>query len=133
MIRDMELAVTPAGQVGKCDNPLAFTDWTSVEARESAEKHTCTCQFPDGKQAVVHVIGANSQAQARGAVRFLWSPCIYRVLEGDVTRGHAAPFWLILSEPQPVEANRYTTLQCNGSQEPQGAREEACGPGYFHQ
>lgn len=64
--------------------------------------HTCTCLFPDNRIAVVHVQGAPNQKEARAHVRSVWYPHSYEVCNGDLSAGHAEPFYLRLPEGEPV-------------------------------
>ena len=90
MQRDNRKALTVLAPGRSRDQQLRVT------GVEEISRHTCTCVFPGERITVVHVIGGESQDEARTAVLAAWQPCRYTVQDGDLSGGHAAPFVLRL-------------------------------------
>jgi hypothetical protein len=103
MQRNTQPAVTPSAPEQSCDSQLHVTPATAITRY--------TCVFPGERIAVVHVIGARSQDEAREACRAAWHGCQYEVQDRDQSNGHAEPFYLWLDNQARTGEKRMKSLR----------------------
>ena len=76
-------------------NPLRPICMTEILPGISS--HLCTCTFAGGEIVIVQVYGTADQREAHIIAEWLWHPFRrYRVSDGDISRGHARPFIVVL-------------------------------------